>query len=664
MKKRILTTLLLTNCIWISGVYAQSDISNSVLITLANKDITVSEFENIYRKNNSPESNDPKSLDEYLTLFVNFKLKVKEAEELGYDTTAAFKNELSGYRKQLAQPYLTDNDLNEKLINEAYERLNSDIKAKHILVRVDANAGAKDTLDAYNKTMAYKKRIAKGESFDKIVDEIKALRSETILAEDLGYFTCFQMVYPFETAAYNTKPKTVSEIVRTRFGYHLIYVENKRPARGQISAAHIMVKTTEDLSEEQNAQAKTKVDEIYAKVKAGENFNELAKAYSDDKGSATKGGVLPWFGTGRMVAEFEDAAFSLEKNDDVSQPIKTKYGWHIIKRIDYKGLESFENMKTELKNKVARDGRAIMSRESLIKKIKEEYTININKKSLTEFYALVDESYFNGEWKNREAALKKENKLFSIEDKKYSNTDKVYTQKDFAEFLINSMRKQAIVNSKQYVDGVFEQVIDAACIQFEENNLEYKYPEFKALMQEYRDGILLFELMDKKVWSKAISDSSGLREYYDKNKTNFMWPQRVKASVYSCSNDDVYKKTLALVKKKAKKGYDDQFIKDEINKDSQLLLQIENGVFQKGDNDNVDKIEWKKQVSDKWSQDGKIVFVEITEVIPTQPKELFECKGLVTAEYQNYLETKWIEELKNKYEVHINREILSKITPN
>jgi peptidyl-prolyl cis-trans isomerase SurA len=641
-------------------IFAQPD--QNVLMTIAGKDITISEFESIYHKNNTSQSADPKSIDEYLNLFVNFKLKVKEAEELGMDTSQSFKNELAGYRRQLAQPYLTDKDLNEALIKEAYDRYQYDVHAAHILIRMNTDAPAKDTLLAYNKLMAYKKRLESGEDFKKIEKEVKASGDKDLIAEELGYFTAFQMVYQFETAAYTTKPGSVSLPVRTRFGYHIVKVSDKRPAKGQIHTAHIMIKTTPEYSEEQNNQAKSKIDEIYQKLKAGEDFASLAKQFSDDKGSASKGGTLPWFGVGpgSVVQEFADAAFAIKNDGEFSEPVKTPYGWHIIKRLETKGIDTFDEMKNELKNKVSRDGRSSLSKESLLKKIKEEYGYNPDMSKVYEFYKVVDTSYFSGEW-NIEKASKLNKKIFALTDTQHGNRTVVYTQKDFAEFINNNKRKQPKVDVKVLVNQLFERFTEEVCLKFEDENLEYKYDEFRMLLQEYRDGILLFELMDKKVWSKAVSDTVGLKEYYEANKQNFMWPERLDASVYTCANADIAKKAKALAKKQQKKGYTDEFILNEINKDSQLNLKIESGKFQKGDNETIDKITWAEGITDDMNTDGKVVFVSVRKKLMPEPKSLKEARGLVTAEYQAALEKSWIKSLQEKYSVNINRELLSKI---
>ena len=664
--KKILWSVTLAVLFSSFNVLAQEQSNDDpVLITIAGKGVTLSEFETIYRKNNSQQgAAEPKSLDEYVTLFVNFKLKVKEAEEMGLDTTVAFKNELTGYRKQLAQPYLIDKEVNEKLIKEAHERMQWDVNASHILIKLNLDASPKDTLDTYNKIMNYRKRLVKGEQFNKVADEIKKLDNKDILAESLGFFTAFQMVYPFETAAYSTTIGETSMPIRTRFGYHVVKVFDKRPARGQIKVAHIMVKAGEKDNEEQKQKAKAKIDEIYQKVKAGEDFSQLAKLYSDDINTGKKGGNLPWFGVGPKgyPIEFEDASFTLKEIGDISEPVLTKYGWHIIKKIDVKKTGSFEETKAELKNKVARDRRATMSRKSLIGKIKQDYGYNPNMGAVKAFYGKIDNSYFEGKW-SPEKLEGMDKTIFTFEDTKYGNNKQEYTQADFAKYLNDRRRRQETVEAKPYIDQMFEKFVGEACVKFEENNLENKYPAFRALMQEYRDGILLFDLMDKKVWSKAVTDTVGLREYYEKNTNNFMWKERVDATVYTCTNEEVAKKARTLAKKKVKKGLTEKDIREQLNVDSQLNAKIESGKFLKGDNDLVDKVEWTPGISDNMTKDDKIVFVVVNEKLAPLPKTLVEAKGLVTAEYQQWLENEWISELQKKYEVHVDREVLGKMKP-
>jgi peptidyl-prolyl cis-trans isomerase SurA len=626
---------------------------DAVLMTIGGNRVTVSEFENVYHKNNSKESvTDAKSLNEYVDLFVNFKLKVKEAEELGLDTAKAFKDELAGYRKQLAQPYLTDKDVNEKLLQQTYDRLKEDIHAAHILVKVSETALPKDTLEAYAKIMKIRARILKGEDFNKVASE-KGISDDPSALEnggDLGYFTALQMVYPFENAAYSTKVGEISMPVRTRYGYHILKIIDRRKAQGEVLAAHIMIRTPNNMSADDSLKLYGKMTEIYTKLKAGEKFEDLAQQYSDDKSSARKGGELPWFGTGKMPLEFETTAFALKNKGDYSQIMRTKYGWHILKLIDKKGLASFDEMKNELKAKVTKDSRSQAGRSSLIAKIKTEYKFKENIKARDEFYKIVDTTFFNGTWDAAKAA--KFNKpMFNL-------NDKVYTQTDFANYLASHQSQRPKADPKTVIDPLYAQFVDEMAIAYEEARLDQKYPEFKALMQEYRDGILLFELTDQKVWSKAVKDTTGAKEFYEKNKNNFMWDERAEATVYTASDEKVAKQVRALLKKKKS----EKEILELINKDSQLNLAAESRIFNKGENEFVDK-NWNPGISEDINdtKNKKVVIVIVDKLLKPTPKLYQDSKGMVTADYQAYLEKEWISSLKKKYAVSIDKTVLATI---
>jgi peptidyl-prolyl cis-trans isomerase SurA len=633
------------------GIKAQDN--DPVLMTVGKRNIRKSEFEAVYHKNNNNAKADEKALNEYLELYTNFRLKVAEAEELGLDTTEAFKSELKGYRQQLAQPYLTDNEVTENLIKEAYERSKYDIKASHILVKVDENALPKDTLAAYNKALKIRERLLKGENFEKVAKEISDDPSAKDNGGNLGYFTALQMVYPFENAAYNTKVGEVSMPVRTRFGYHILKVFDKRDARGQILTAHIMASTRGMQTAADTLAAKQKLEEIQAKIKQGVDFAELAKQFSDDPGSASKGGQLPWFGTGKMVPEFEEAAFQLKNNGDVSDIIQTKFGFHIIKRLDYKPLPSFDEMKAELKQKIAKDTRSQKSRESFIERIKKEYGFKENLKNRDEFIKVIDSTFFKGEWKAEKAAkLNKE--LFSIGNKKY-------TQTYFAKFIESQQSTQPATDYKLLIEKLYKNFTDKAVIDYEDEQLENKYPDFRNLMNEYRDGILLFELTDKKVWSKAVKDTAGLEAFYNANKDKFMWGERLEADIFYCKDEAIAAKTRKIVEKGLKKGYNVDEIQKQINTDSQLNLKVVSGKFSKGDNKIIDSIDWNVGLTKNQNVDNQIVFVNVKRKIAPEPKTLKEARGVVTAEYQNQLEKEWLKELKAKYPVNINREVLKTV---
>lgn len=642
-------------------VFAQKN-DSPILMEIGDKKITLEEFEAIYNKNSDNKKNTKEEVEDYLDLYIKFKLKVVEAEDLGMDTLPAFTQELEGYRKQLAQPYLSDREVTEKLIEEAYERMKYDVKAAHILVKVTLEADPKDTLAAYNKIMKIRKRIVGGEDFEKVAAEVSEDPSAVKNKGNLGYFSAFQMVYPFETAAYETEVGKISMPVRTSFGYHLVKTIDKRKARGIMKVAHIMVRADKKLGEEEINQKKEKIDEIYTKVTAeGADFAALARQYSEDKESAKRGGELPAFGAGKMVEEFETAAFTLKNDGDISAPILTDYGWHIIKRLELKNLESYEELYPTLKAKVARDSRANKSKEIVIENIKKENNFKEDLKRRNDFYTAVDQKKFNkGEWKAEDVA-KLDKVMFGFyptDGEKFE-----YKQTQFAKRLENHMSRNEPTNVdlKPYINKLYNTVVEEMTMRFKNRRLPVVNKEFRMLLQEYREGILLFNITDEKVWSKAVKDSTGLEAFYQANKQNYMWGERVDAVIYKCSNEKIAKKVEKLIKTKAKKGYSNEDILKQINKDSQLNLTIEEGKFTKEQNELVAKAKWENKAITKLNNENEVVLIEVKEVLAPQPKLLDEVRGLVTSDYQNKLEKEWVETLRKKYPVKIHKEVLSKL---
>ncbi len=654
--KRVIGVMLMG---WMTfGAMAQND---QVLMTIEKDSVTVSEFLAIYNKNNTSNVVDKKTMEEYLDLFLNFKLKVKAAEDLGMDTAQKFINELAGYRRQLAQPYLVDRKMNDQLIQEAYDRMQEDVAAYHILVKVGEEAPAKDTVAALKKLKNLAKGITSERDMQMALGKIRSTNDKDVIAEDLGYFTAFSMVYPFENAAYETEVGKLSDQIRTRFGYHVVFVKDRRPARGEVHAAHIMVKSSTSMTPEEQTRAKEKADEIYQRLKNGEDFATLAKEYSDDKSSAKNGGLLPWFGTGRMVQAFEDAAFSLEKNGEISEPVQSNYGWHIIQRVDYRGIGSFEELKGQIKQRIERDSRGQKGRRSLLKQLKEEYTLSFNYKSKAVVDKLVTSDYLEGKWSPEEQD-NLDGVVLSITDSKYSNTTQNFTQKDYFDYLNKFQRRYGEGQTiKDVLAEQWDGFVNAMLIDFEREILPAKYEDFIALLQEYHDGILLFDLMDEKVWSKAVKDTAGLEAFYENNKTNYMLGERVDASVYLCENEAIAKSTIKMAKKRLKKGYADNDIIEKVNKENPLNLTIRSGLYAKGDDDYIDKVNWAEGITQLDGENGKKVIVQIYSVMEPQPKALQECRGLVTSDYQSYLEKSWIEELRAKYAFDIDMEVFRSI---
>ena len=626
--------------------------TDRTLLTVADEKVSVDDFLSIYNKNRQVgEELDPKTLDEYLELFINFKLKVKEAESLGMDTVPSFVKELSGYRKQLANPYLVDNEAGEKLVKEAYERLKTEIRASHILVAVAEDASPSDTLKAFKKAQNIRQEILDGANF---ADLAKAKSDDPSAKEnsgDLGYFSALYMVYPFETAAYSTAKDEISEIVRSRYGYHFLNVTDKRPSRGEVKTAHIMVKYPSPVgksSVKEKVLAKQKIDDIYNKiVNDSADFAEMAKQYSDDKNNSSKGGVLPWFGSNKMVAAYEDAAFSLNNLGDISAPIETPYGWHIIKLIDRKGLGSFEDEKSTIQSRIEKDARSQVKRKSLVNKLKKEYDFKVNTSALNAMKQIVNTDFIakNGNWSLEEQASSLTEHLFSIGSSKY-------TQYDFAEYLLSFARRMKNkFEPSNFVDQAFDEWSEDLIIAYENSNLESKYNDFRLLMQEYRDGILLYELTDEKIWSKAVKDTIGLNAYYLNNKKNYMWDTRVDATVINCMNESI---ALKVRKKIIRGNTNIDQIQAKINKKSSLNMDIKKGLFLRSENNFVDQVQWNQGLSDLIYDNQNVKMVYINEVLPPLEKKLTEAKGLITSDYQDFLEKEWLTELKAKYSVHVN----------
>lgn len=661
MKKSVFGLIVLISLtITAIPVFAQD--SDPVILNVAGEEISRSEFLNVYMKNNvNSEVLDRKSLEEYMELYINFRLKVKEAEALGLDTVRSFRDELAGYRKQLAQPYLIDEEMNKSLLQEAYDRKKTDIRASHILIRVDRNAAPADTLVAYKKVMNLRKRILKGEDFGKVAmeasDDLSArdrqMEGRTIKGNlgDLGYFTVFDMVYPFETGAYNTPVGEVSMPVRSDFGYHLIKVTDRKPALGRVQVAHIMMRLPADASAEDSARIAAKAMEVYTRILNGEDFARMAEQNSDDKSTASKGGVLPWFGANKMIPEFISEITKLKNLNDVTKPFLTSFGWHIVKLLDRKDIGAYEDVVNELKQSLTRSDRAKKSEEALLNRIRREYKYTENLKARDDFYKVVTDTIFSAKWSAQQAAgLKKT--IMTIGRQSFS-------QQDFANWLAKNQRKRAKEDIRTFVNGMFTTFVNETLLAYEDSRLESKYPDFKMLVKEYRDGILLFELTDQKIWSKAVKDTTGLEAFYNQNKGNYMWEQRLDATVYTLESTD--DKMIASLRKAIAEGLTDTEMLTRFNTDTTSLLTIDHRKFQKGDDELIDSLEWKPGLAPESIDDGKVRLVNIHALLSPEPRKLNEARGLITADYQNYLEQEWIRELRARYPFKVYDEVLSSI---
>ena len=634
------------------------------VLEVGNELVSLADFTHVYGKNNRDSVYTVEALDEYMELFVNFKLKVLEAKALGMDTAAAFQKELAGYRTQLARPYLVDGALLDELVEQAFERKGMEVRASHMLISVDANAAPIDTLRAWNRIQALRSRVVNGEDFETVARSKGGSEDPSVTSNggDLGWFTAFQMVYPFENAAFNTAEGEVSKVVRTRFGYHVLKVTGKRKARGEVQVAHIMVRMPKDAPQDQVANAEGRIMEVKRLLMSGEAFESMAMKYSEDPSTANKGGLLPWFGTGKMVEAFEDAAFAIEKPGDIAGPVRTDYGFHILKLMDKKTLPTLEESRRELSKKVRRDSRAEITKTSFVNKLKNEYSASVSSRRLEALKmaaAKVDSLFYPGHPLEGVRRSELGRTLFSV-------AGKAYTVGDFVAWVnggkIRDLNRPATVMVAQEVDRYLEEVL----LAYEDTQLESKHDDFRLLMEEYHDGILLFELTDQKVWSRAVKDSAGLVDFHRRNRDQFMWPQRLDAGIHTCEDIKIAKK----VRKALRKTGDVEGLRRELIAERPLALRNEFGKYVEGDNAFADRafaaLRDGSLVADKHglvvletTEGGdQIILVHVKEDMPPTPKALEECRGAAIAAYQDHLEQEWIMELQRKYPHKINREAL------
>ncbi|MGC3979372.1 MAG: peptidylprolyl isomerase [Paludibacteraceae bacterium] len=643
MKKLIVGFLALT---FSTVLIAQKN--DPTLIKINGKSIPLSEFEYIYNKNNSDNILDKKTLDEYVELFVNFRLKVEEALAQKLDTLSSFQSELASYQNQLAEPYLQDSETKEKLIKEAYNRTTNEVEVSHILVKIPNAGTAADTLKAFNKALEIWKRAAK-EDFSKLATQTSEDPSVEKNKGYVGWITALRTPYAFENAAFSTPAGSVSKPVRTFLGYHIIKVSRKRASQGEAHAAHIMKFIRPDSIKE---KAKIKIDSIYQRVLAGDDFAELAKKYSDDKGSARNGGELMWFGgEQRMVPEFEDAAFALQNKGDVSKPILTLYGWHIIKLLDKRPLADYETMKSSLESKVMNDERAQMVKNAFTDKVKKEYGFKLDKVAIGDFEILANkyaptDSLFK-------AGLTTLNKnLFSI-----GNTN--YTQADFAAFLKASPEGNSV--QAEYIKDKLNNFVNSKATDYEKTQLSSKYPEYYYLMKEYHDGILLFDISNREVWDKAAKDTAGLAKYFKENKTNYAWNKpHYKGRIIYCKNKETLKSAKFIVKNVSNDSID-KVLPKRLN-DSIIYVKTEKGLWIEGENKIIDSSVFKKG---KIEPSKEYPYYFITgKLLKNEPETYEDVRGAVTTDYQNYLEKEWIKSLREKYQVTIDENVLKTVKKN
>jgi peptidyl-prolyl cis-trans isomerase SurA len=640
MKNNVLALLFLS---FTSFVFAQN---KEVLFTINDNPYYTDEFVRVYKKNLDLVKDDSqKDLDKYLELFLGYKLKVEKANKLGLQNDTKYQNELKSYRNQLAKSYLNDSQVTNVLIEEAYERMKYEVKASHILVMVEEGALPADTLKAYNKMLDIIKRIESGEAFDALAAKFSEDPSAKENKGDLGYFSAFRMVYPFENAAYKTAVGSVSKPFRTRFGYHILKVVDKRVNRGEVSVAHIMIMKPATPDAELHEKAKQTINDIYKKLQQGESFESLAGQFSEDKSTASKGGALQRFGSGQLTSqEFEDVAFGLKEKGELSQPFQSQFGWHIMKLIDRFPLQTLEELKVDIENKIKRDDRSLLITNSLAKKLRAKYVIKTDTKLLVKTQKAVTNAFYEQNW------VIPSNKEFQATLVTIANNKKL-TALDFLEFVTSQQKSNAKTRPIQNLTNeLFEKWLDEQVITYHNDNLENEFPEFRFVMDEYRDGLLLFDLMEKEIWNKAKNDTIGLEKFRLDNVKNYQWKDRMDVDIFSSTDEKVIKKVQSYLKK----GKSIDFIKQKLNVNDKINVIVKSGLFE-NDYDVLPEFAITKTGVTKIAAKGNYFFVtNVKEIKPAQPKLLNETKGKLVSDYQQFLENNWVDELRKEFNIKIN----------
>lgn len=611
---------------------------SQTLFTVNKKPISVDEFIYLYKKNHQDKAKDftAEKINEYLDLFINFKLKVTEAKNRGFDTTSAFQNEYEGYKEELRKPYLPDAKIIDSLVRLTYDRMQEEVNASHLLVSLKPDATPEDTLRAYNKIIELKNKILSGQDFGQVALESSDDPSARTNKGNLGYFTAMQMVYPFESAAFSTKVGAVSPPVRTRFGYHILKVLDRRPARGEVEVSHIMLRTS---SSKENEQVKNSIFNIYDQLQAGMSWDELCKQYSEDPNTKEKGGRLKPFGAGAMSAipEFEKVAFDLQKAGDISDPFQTRYGWHIMRLERKVPVPAFQDIEASLKTKVARDERTELSKKDLQEKLRREYKYEERSDVKRKLIALADSTLQKAKWNPSMFPIDKRESLFALQGKHV-------TVQAFLDYVKKHQRTSSLAPEK-YMEQLYNQFVDSSIIALVEQRLAAQHPEYRFLLQEYYEGILLFDIMEKEVWTKASVDSIGQRAFYTSHKADYTTGERAQVTLYSSNQDDFAEPLKALISDSATTRIE-TFV-------SQHKLKTETGYFTREERAVLQKVRWAKGVYSA-ENNGMYYLAWLKDILPAGPMSFEEARPSIISDYQAFLEKNWVAQLKKKYPVKVN----------
>jgi len=635
--------------------FAKAQNDEDVLFTVNNNPVTVGEFKYIYTKTNGANAVFTKtSLQEYLDLYIKFKLKVEEAKTLRIGNLPDIKEELLGYRRQLSDSYILNKEVTGKLVRELYDRSLEDIDISHILYTISDSTPKDDSLSANRFLMDLYAKLKNGADFEEFARNYSLDRSSKTNSGHIGFINVPfpNGFYNLETAAYAMSPGDISLPIYTPAGLHLLKVNARRPARGEIEGAHILIRKSGE--GENPFTPKNKIDSIYGLLQSGSSFETLAATYSEDDKTANKGGYIGVFGINKYEQAFEDAIFNLEKDGEYSQPVQTNLGWHIVKRISRKPISNFETSKSNLEAAVRQDQRYAFAKENMFNQIRLNAGFVENKNALSQLIPFVNDTFYTFRWKIP-TQLPAET-LFTLAGKTYSLID-------FAQYLEKSSRLRFRLSQQEPIPSMltklYEGYLEEETLKLEEGQLEKKYPEFKHLLREYEEGILLFEVTRQTVWDKASQDSAGLANFYKLVQGKYTWNERAVTTRYTLKASA--KDQIAQIRDFAKSHKKNEVLV-RFNKDENQILSAEEVTVEKGKSPEAGQLglQWKQgQVTNTIinSASNDMEFYKIEKMLPVGPKALEESKGYIIADYQDFLEKEWVDNLKKKYPVQVTKNI-------
>ncbi|MEZ5002235.1 MAG: peptidylprolyl isomerase [Chitinophagales bacterium] len=627
------------------GVLFQANASgDDTLFKIDATPVKVAEFEYIYNKNNFDNKADysEKSLREYLELYINFRLKVKEAESMGLDKDPKLQSELKVYQEQLYNSFYDKNTI-KGLLDEAEKRAKEDVSISHIFISVSGDATLEEKTLAEKKLQSAYEMLQTGHSFEEVAQKLSDDKYTKDNGGLLGYFTVLQIAfYNLENAAYNTPAGSYSKPIETSIGFHIVKVNDKRPARGDVKVALIKLNKSDDVT--RNEAIQTKINALYQQLKNGSDFAQLAKTQSEDANTKGKGGELDYFPISQYDPVFEENAFGLKDKGDISQPFETDNAWYILKLLDKKLPGEYPDFKDDLITKIKKSDRYDLKREAYIMDVLDRYGFQVMDAAFKNFKTKAIDQFKLNQYK---FTIDQPTPIFEIIDKTYSDAD-------LAEYLSNNHLKYRRLDANQKFDRLYNDFLEEKTIDFHILAYGKENPEYGALLNEYRDGILLFDLMEKKVWSKAVEDTTGLKEYYLNNKSKFLTKEKADVRKFSAPNEkaaNLLVKYLSIDPDLANTKYLKKLESKGVTNSYEQLSAEKSDELSK-------KISWKDNGLKVMPSDNSYSVYQTYQIFPERERSFEESKGFAIAGYQEYLEKEWLNELRHKYKVVVDDTVL------